>query len=293
MGQTDTKIVVATRTGAHEELRWRMPTFPADAATDCNLAARIIQIVETALATSTSDPIEHVGLAMGGIVRGGVINRDSGVALKLDDSGYESLSALPFVLRERYGLHVAVVQDVEAKAYFHAAYARRRDCLVLDLGTSLGGAYIDPDGGLPPYLNQVGRIAFDLGEAPVPRSDGEGDGLLSQYLSARGIVRLATASGTSITDAAQIECLPISPATPSAEEFLRLLRTRVQGGISLAAEWYEPSEIVLTGGVVSGQLGKLAQAWLDASNYEVVRSSEPIFDGCLGAAWIALGGPSL
>jgi hypothetical protein len=59
--------------------------------------------------------------------------------------------------------------------------------------------------------------------------------------------------------------------------------------VALAADWYNPSEIVLTGGVVSGRFGKRAEAWLgDSGDYRVTRSAEPIFDGCLGAAWIAL-----
>jgi predicted NBD/HSP70 family sugar kinase len=184
---------------------------------------------------------------------------------------------------------VSLVQDVEAKAHFHAVSGGLRDCLVLDLGTSLGGAYIDSNGALPAYLNQVGRIAFDLDESSVPRADGQGDGLLSQYLSARGIVRLATAAESAITDAAQLESLPASPAHPAEQHLLRLLRSRLRSGVSLAAHWYDPSKIILTGGVVSGRFGTVAQTWLEVSGgYEIAVSDEPLFDGCVGAAWIGL-----
>jgi predicted NBD/HSP70 family sugar kinase len=293
VGQTDTKVVVATGAGISNGMCWCMPTFPVELPRGRGLAARVARVAEVAV-SAAGGTVEDVGLALGGIIRKGAIDRRSGVTLRLGDADYEALVALPDMLRERFGVGVSLVQDVEAKAYFHAVSGGAHDCLVLDLGTSLGGAYIDANGAVPPYLNQVGRIAFDLDEASVPRADGRGDGLLSQYLSARGIVSLAAAVGTAITDAAQLECLSIAPSRPSERRLLELLRSRIEAGVSLAAKWYVPEKIMLTGGVVRGRFGAVAQTWLEElGDYEVALSGEPLFDGCIGAAWIALGEATL
>jgi predicted NBD/HSP70 family sugar kinase len=288
VGQTDTKVVVATAAGIRDGFQWRTRTFPGDLPRGRGLAVRVAAAVEAAVGAAGGN-VDSIGLALGGIVRAAVVDRSSGVALGLDDEDYEALVDLPRTMGEHHRTNVSMVQDVEAKAYYHAASGHARDCLVLDLGTSLGGAYIDPRGAIPPYLNQIGRIAFDLDDASVPRTDGCGDGLLSQYVSARGIVSLAATTGTAITSAVELERLQFPPSRPSEQHLLRLLRDRIKVGVALATQWYRPATIMLSGGVVSGRFGAAVRTWLDELEaYEVTLSRNPLFDGCIGAAWMAL-----
>jgi activator of 2-hydroxyglutaryl-CoA dehydratase len=75
---------------------------------------------------------------------------------------------------------------------------------------------------------------------------------------------------------------------------LELLRSRIEAGVALTAEWYLPRKIMLTGGVVSGRFGAVAQTWLEElGDHKIALSDQPLFDGCIGAAWIALSETNL
>lgn len=287
VGQTDTKVVVTDGAGVVGGLRWRVPTFLPTGRTDQSLLIRLTEIAGIAL-RAAGQQVHHVGLAIAGIVRAGVVERRSGVALKLDDEQYEGLVALPDLLSKRFGVNVTLVQDVEAKAYYHALSSGMRDCLILDVGTSLGGAYIDAHGSLAPYLNQVGRMAFDLDSSAVPRQDGQGDGLLSQYLSARGAVRLAAGMGVGVADTRELERFSFRSG-PHGQHLLNQWLTCVAASVRLCASQYKPSSIMLTGGVTSGRLGALTRTWLNRRlHHDVLLSEEPLFDGAIGAAWAGL-----
>ena len=266
-----------------------LPTFRAAPSRGLALALSTERAIEALLARSPR-AIEAIGICLGGIVRDGEIAPSSGVTLGMSDTEYQETRTIGLRMRGRFKIPVTIAQDAFAKAYFHSALHDCRQCLVLDIGTSTGGAYIDSAGALPPYLNQVGRMAFDLSDDARPRADGMGRGLLSQYLSASGIMTLAGSLGLTIRTPQDLEARLSGPIDGTVRRLTDLVRDQLLDAVALLCEHYALTQVVLTGGVVSGELGRLLVAGLpSAAAMPTIRlSSAPQYDASIGAAWIAL-----
>ncbi|WP_285761877.1 hypothetical protein [Nocardiopsis ansamitocini] len=113
-----------------------------------------------------------------------------------------------------------IAQDTRSKAYFHCARSGLRRCLVVDLGTSLGGACIDARGTIPALLGQVGRVAHDLSDDARRRKDGRGQGLLSQWTSATGLRETAGRLGSAVTDPNRLDSA-VESGEPAVRSLIR------------------------------------------------------------------------
>jgi predicted NBD/HSP70 family sugar kinase len=240
------------------------------------------------LAGGDPERISCLGLSVGGMVHENTILPHSGITLGLTYSDLRLIQALPETMSVHANAPVHVRQDVDAKAQFHAALGHR-ECLVIDVGTSLGGCYI-ADGTVPPYLNQVGRIAWDLSPSARWRPDGLGAGLLSSYLSAKGFMASAGTGLPHIRQPRDLEDdlrVERAPGLRVAQRFCRMAAE----ALALICSYYRPGELVLTGGLMSGTLGRLV---LDECQGApplpriVTISPDPLFDSAVGVAWCAL-----
>jgi predicted NBD/HSP70 family sugar kinase len=240
------------------------------------------------LAEGDPERISCLGLSVGGMVHENTILPHSGITLGLTCSDLRLIQSLPEAMSVRANAPVHVRQDVNAKAQFHAALGHR-ECLVIDVGTSLGGCYI-ADGTVPPYLNQVGRIAWDLSPSARWRPDGLGVGLLSSYLSAKGFMASAGPNLPHLREPRDLEedlRVERRPGLRVAQRFCQM----AAHALALICSYYHPGELVLTGGVMSGTLGRLM---LDeclvapALPRIVTISPDPLFDSAVGVAWCAL-----
>jgi predicted NBD/HSP70 family sugar kinase len=287
IGQSYIKAVVTTPAGdCAERLLRRTATESHDPATDiyASTAGAIRHLLDHA-----PDRVVAIGLSVGGIVRHGHIMPGSGVTSGLPDAGTRLIQSMGQRLERDFGYPVLTVQDAKAKAYFHSAHASLTRCLVVDLGTSLGGSYIDAAGRIPPYLNQFGRVACDLTPHAIPRSDGSGDGLLSQYVSAKGLMRMARAAGIDLTEPAELEDLLAVP-TPPLLSLAGTFRHRLETALEILSRHYDARSVVITGGVLSGRFGRLVLGTAGTetlAGLAVLPSPEPVYDSCLGAAWAA------
>lgn len=257
-----------------------------------NKAQRIernaIRLLEQ-LADFELERIACLGLSVGGMVHDNTILPDSGITLGLAGPDLELILKLPETMRARTNALVHVQQDVAAKAQFHSALGHRQ-CLVIDIGTSLGGSYISSDGSFPPYLNQVGRIAWSLSPSAPGRPDGLGVGLLSSYLSAKGLMALSRSNFAHIEQPIDIEealRLGDEASIRTANQF----RSLAADALTLMCSYYNVAEILLTGGIVTGTLGRLVKEECARSStlaQMVTISTDPLFDSAIGVAWCAL-----
>jgi predicted NBD/HSP70 family sugar kinase len=235
---------------------------------------------------SYSERVPALGLTVGGIVQDGWIIPESGITSGLSEPDLSRVVNLPMMLMRSIGRPIFIEQDARAKAYYHSALGKRK-CLIMDIGTSLGGSYVDSSGCIPRYLNQVGRIAWDLSDVAAPRQDGRGAGLLSQLLSANGLMAVAKTEHLNISQANRID-EALGQQFGSAQEAARTFCRLFTAVVPLLSDYYDLSEIVITGGVVSGRLGNLileaAKQHL-GSGLEVTSSDEPEFDSAIGVAW--------
>jgi len=227
------------------------------------------------------------GLAVGGIVRGGYIQRGSGITLGLTDRDAAVVTGLGADLEAQFGLPVLTAQDARSKAYYAAAQHLARNALVLDLGTSLGGAYVDPQGCIPEMLNQVGRVACDLSDDAVPRADGQGRGLLSQYVSVAGVVRLSQVLGVDVRGSSQLQEWP-PPGNRGAISLVQEFRSRLEEALELLHGYYGARTVIITGGLLAGRFGdQVLASGAGSRSFRVERSTEPMYDAAIGVAWAA------
>jgi predicted NBD/HSP70 family sugar kinase len=275
--------------GTEIERRLSMPIANCeDQGTRAQSLRRNVMHLMSELADGEPERISCLGLSVGGMVHENTILPDSGITLGLTCSDLRLIQTLPETMSVRANAPVHVRQDVDAKAQFHAALGHR-ECLVIDVGTSLGGCYI-ADGTVPPYLNQVGRIAWDLSRSARWRPDGLGAGLLSSYLSAKGFMASAGADLPHIRQPRDLEeDLRVGRGTGLrvAQRFCRM----AADALALICSYYRPRELVLTGGVMSGTLGRLVlDECLSAPALPriVMISPDPLFDSAVGVAWCAL-----
>lgn len=291
VGQTNTKALIAGPGGADITRATTMPTFsPKDESHGQGVPERVVELCERLLA-APGESIAAIGLCTGGIVEDGRILPDSGVTLGMGRRAYEAFASLGQRLSRQLGLPVTISQDAQAKAFFHAVDDRLRSAMVLDVGTSLGGAFIDDHGAIPARLNQVGRMAFDLSDAAVDRVDHEGKGLLSQYLSATGIARTARSMGLSVDGGLGLYNLLSSGPARVRRPLLSQLRATCLRAVDLIADYYPLRSVMFTGGLLSETVAEEIRSWVhalpDGQMVNLCVSNQPMYDACTGVAWAA------
>lgn len=249
----------------------------------CTNARRVVRSLQAAAPQAVA-----VGLAVGGIVLGGQIFPESGVTLALNPDDYLAVSGLAKALEGEIGLPVLTAQDVRSKAYFHSASQEVKQCLVVDLGTSLGGAYVDAQGAIPDLLNQVGRLVCNLSDDAPSRGDGLGRGLLSQCVSATGTIAEAIRQGVEIDEPLDLEPR-VGTSDRGVDRLIGAMRARTIEMLNILQIYYELRSVVVTGGLLNGRFGNavLPANGEISDHLSILRSVEPQFDAAIGVGWAA------
>jgi uncharacterized protein with ATP-grasp and redox domains/predicted NBD/HSP70 family sugar kinase len=294
IGQTLMKLATIRDGSEHE--RMVVQTWDENKERSfANLLDRTLQTLGDHLSThALENRVDAIGVAIGGIVHDGYVTSKSGIAAQMSDNDFEQLRNLAGIMQERLGVVTLLTQDVIAKAYALRSRYRGRPVLVLDLGTSTGGAFIDANGAIPDFLNQVGRVVVDLSENAIPRDDHKAVGVLSKYLS---LTSCGTISRTCGLDGMSLDAIAhlTTAKDPRATRFLETLAETLVEDVIILNRYYEADIAVLTGGVVTGQFGSLLMiaAKRRASEMGAVLpqleiSNEPIFEGSIGVARMAI-----
>lgn len=301
IGQSQTKAATVRNGVLIRGTERVIPTWQTDSTKSFDsLLRNVTEIINEQLRLTSGEDIDRssggcdgIGICVGGIVYEGHIAANSGITLGMESEDVLRLNNMSTVLFERYGLPIAIAQDVVAKAYFLTPELNLRRALILDIGTSTGGVFVDEQGRIPKLLNQIGRIVIDLSDSAIARPDGKAKGVLSQYLSAIGLQQILTKRGISLADLSKIDNIPqdISNGGQDAEEdFTELLLTSLRTLVL----YYDYEQVVITGGVMQGEFGQRviarAQDSMKKSGTDVAAirmSPQPMVDGCIGVAFMA------
>lgn len=279
VGQTQVKFVLVRLHDLSIVDRRVAPTPRTSGRVAVSQLERLVRRTAEAMAKDSREPISHAGLSLGGIVRNGQIARGSGLTLGMDDSQFHAIESLAETIGLAAGssrlLPTTVLQDVEARALFHS-HQGIRDAYLLDVGTSLGGAYIDAEGSVSPLLNQVGRVAVDISENARQRRDGGGAGLASQYLSGSGIAATLFPTGQSLRHLSELQEVLAGMSDQARQNLADQLGALVR---QLVQYLRNPSTILLTGGVIASGLLKDFEC-----QARIVIADDPVFDSAAGAA---------
>lgn len=167
-----------------------------------------------------------------------------------------------FTLQERWGgVPFVVVNDGEVTALAGSMSLGENAVLGISMGTSMAGGYVNPEGSLTSWLNELAFAPVDYApDAPVDEWSGDA-GCGVQYFSQQGVDRLARRAG-----------FQFPAEQPLAERLVAVQDALAQGsaaalgvfeaigtafGYSIAhyAEFYDLRRLLVLGRVTSGPGG--------------------------------------
>jgi len=206
--------------------------------------------------------------AIGGSAAGVYVNNEVRVASLFrgvsDDDFEKRVRRIFFDLQKEWGgIPFEVVNDGEVTALAGSMSMNDNAVLGISLGTSLAAGYVDPEGHIRPWLNELAFAPVDYREN-APADEWSGDaGCGVQYFSQQGVVRLAPLAG-----------IALPAEMPFAEQLVEVQRLMAAGdpraraiyetigacfGYAVAhyADFYEIRNLLILGRVTSGEGGEV------------------------------------
>ncbi len=179
---------------------------------------------------------------------------------------------------ERMGKAVPfeVVNDGEVTALAGAMGMNDDAVLGIAMGTSLASGYVDPEGHIMPWLNELAFVPVDYQEEGGVDEWSKDKGVGSMYFSQQAVARLAPRAGYEFGDMPYPEQLKkVQAAMSEGDERARKIYETigVEFGYSVAyfARFYAVRNLLFLGRVATGEGG---QVIIDKAN-EVLRGEFP------------------
>jgi predicted NBD/HSP70 family sugar kinase len=136
-------------------------------------------------------------------------------------------------IREELGVPMEVVNDGEVTALAGSMSLGENPILGIALGSSQAAGYVDADGNITGWLNELAFVPVDYRPgAPVDEWSGDA-GCGVQYFSQVGAIRVASAAG-----------MQFEPGLPLPERLVAL-QQKMQAGDRLALQVYESLGVYL------------------------------------------------
>lgn len=166
-------------------------------------------------------------------------------------------------IREEWSVPLTVVNDGEVAALAGAMSLNANRVLGIALGSSEAGGYINKEGDISGWLNELAFVPVDLHpDAPVDEWSGD-HGCGAQYLSQQAVIRLATKAGIVLDEnQSQAEKLAfVQDLLAKGDDRARLVFETIgcYMGYSIAyyADFYDLGHILMLGRVTSREGGTI------------------------------------
>lgn len=166
-------------------------------------------------------------------------------------------------LRKRWGnVPFEVVNDGEVTALAGSMSLGANAVLGVAMGTSEAVGYVDPDGHIRPWLNELAFAPVDY-RVNGPRDEWSGDeGCGAQYFSQQGVARLAPLAGFDFGDLPfpkQLVAVQESMASGDerAQKIYQTIGTCFGYAIGHYADFYDIGHLLILGRVTSGEGGNV------------------------------------
>lgn len=158
---------------------------------------------------------------------------------------------------------IVVANDGDVSALAGAMECKRNNLLGLAFGTSEAAGYIDPDGYITGWLNELAFVPVAINrDAPVDEwSQDRGCG--SSYFSQDAVIRLAPKAGIefepTLSPAQKLKVVQsyLEKAHPGAIQIYQTIGVYLAYGLLLYRRFYHMDVVMLLGRVVSGQGGDI------------------------------------
>ena len=206
--------------------------------------------------------------AIGGSSAGVYVNNEVRVASLFrgvsEDDFEKRVRRLFFDLQKEWGeIPFEVVNDGEVTALAGSMSMNRNAVLGISLGTSLAAGYVDPEGHIRPWLNELAFAPVDYREnAPVDEWSGDA-GCGVQYFSQQGVARLAPLAGIALPaempfaeQLVEVQKL-MAESDPRARAIYETIGTCFGYAVAHYADFYEIRNLLILGRVTSGEGGEI------------------------------------
>jgi predicted NBD/HSP70 family sugar kinase len=161
------------------------------------------------------------------------------------------------------GVPFEIVNDGEVTALAGSMSLGANGVLGIALGTSMAGGYVNRDGNITSWLNELAFAPVDLHPA-APVDEWSGDyGCGVQYLSQQAVGRLLPAAGIELDPALplpeklkQVQAL-MAEGDPRAQKIYQTIGTWLGYAIAQYSDFYDFQHVLILGRVTSGPGGNL------------------------------------
>lgn len=167
------------------------------------------------------------------------------------------------IQKEWNNIPFVVVNDGEVTALAGAMEMNDNSVLGISMGTSQAGGYVNPDGNITDWLNELAFAPVDYREN-APADEWSGDkGCGVQYFSQQAIARLAPLAGISLPDSqplaerlVHVQQL-MEKEDPRARKIYETIGTYFGYTVAHYADFYKIRNLLILGRVTSGTGGSL------------------------------------
>ena len=170
-----------------------------------------------------------------------------------------------------------VVNDGDVTALAGSMSMKDNAVLGISLGTSMASGYVDPDGRIRPWLNELAFAPVDYDNGATADEWSQDIGCGVQYFSQQAVARLVPAAGIALDSGMPFpeQLVEVQKLMANGDEKARLIfeTIGVYLGYSIAhyANFYDIRNVLILGRVTSGQGGEIILQKAD----EVLRAEFP------------------
>ena len=225
------------------------------------------------LAASKMERVDAIGGSSAGIyVESQVMN--ASLFRSIDPAEFESVVKPMFhKMREEWGVPFEVINDGDVTAIAGALSLERNAILGIAMGSSEAVGYVDPNGHVTGWLNELAFCPVDVNPV-APPDEWSGDrGVGAMYFSQQAVNKLAPAAGYTFPDDMLLpERLKevqakMADGEAAAEDIYRTIGVYLGYAVAWYAEFYEFTDLLILGRVTTGRGGdvilEVAQQVLD------------------------------
>lgn len=221
--------------------------------------------IKTAIKTAASKlpKVDSIGISTAGVVIDGRLMVSS-LFIKVPHEDFDNhVKNIYLNIADEIGVPVKVVNDGDAAALAGAEAFSDVSLLGIAMGTSEAGGYVNEDGGLSGWLNELAFVPIAVGDK-IPVDDWSKDcGTGSKYFSQDGVIRLAEAAGIEfskdLTPFLKLEKIQkmLDDGNVVAKRIFEDIGVYLGYSIPWYAEFYKINRLLLLGRVTAGACGEI------------------------------------
>lgn len=166
-------------------------------------------------------------------------------------------------IQKEWGVPLEIINDGEITALAGSMSLETNSVLGIAMGSSEAGGYINKDGNITGWLNELAFVPIDFNtKAPVDEWSGD-RGCGVQYFSQVAVIRLAEMAGITLnekqTSAEKLKTVQglMIKGDDRARKVFETIGCYLGYGIAYYADFYEIGHVLILGRVTSGEGGQI------------------------------------